>query len=309
MLNVLGTLSADLKNTTNARLALEVALTRMLYPESENSLNALAARVATLEARLEGGQRDGSRVLSAEQGGEDLSFEKDRTREPSLCPPSGDEAIQTPAENIARTPVSPEKADEGPAFSKPSAPTPTPTPTQTAEPEQPSSPDLNDQSLHRIWNATVDSLKKKRPSVAANLGGIAPRLSKEGNRLVLELPATAATSKQYLETDANQKLLSQAIEQTFGKPLEVKLVLAEGKGARPAPAPATAFTAAAATAPAPSSGSSYQEQRPSPLPAEPATTAPLFGGEQQLNNAEPSKEELESILSNSLNATIQFKEE
>ncbi|MDR1713454.1 MAG: DNA polymerase III subunit gamma/tau, partial [Coriobacteriales bacterium] len=49
ILTVLGDLSTELKTAASARLALEVALTRMARPDSDLSLEALAARVAILE--------------------------------------------------------------------------------------------------------------------------------------------------------------------------------------------------------------------------------------------------------------------
>ena len=49
MLGVVGDLTVELKSTTNARLALEIALTRMVRPKSDLTLEELAARVAVLE--------------------------------------------------------------------------------------------------------------------------------------------------------------------------------------------------------------------------------------------------------------------
>jgi DNA polymerase-3 subunit gamma/tau len=56
VLVVLGDLSTQLRSAANARLALEIALTRMARPDSDLSLESLAARVALLEARNSGGR-------------------------------------------------------------------------------------------------------------------------------------------------------------------------------------------------------------------------------------------------------------
>jgi len=85
MLTVLGSLSAELKNIANARLALEVALTRMLRPESETSLSALAARVAALEARGVG-QGDGAGVGQGDGAGAPVWQRQTGAPAPSLCP-------------------------------------------------------------------------------------------------------------------------------------------------------------------------------------------------------------------------------
>lgn len=57
LLGVLGELIIELKTSTNARLSLEIALTRMVRPESDLTLEALAERVANLE--------QGTRVMGA----------------------------------------------------------------------------------------------------------------------------------------------------------------------------------------------------------------------------------------------------
>ena len=51
LLGVLGDLSAELKTSTNPRLSFEIALTRMVRPESDLTLEGLAARIEALEAR------------------------------------------------------------------------------------------------------------------------------------------------------------------------------------------------------------------------------------------------------------------
>ena len=50
LLGVLGDLSAELKTSTNPRLSFEIALTRMVRPDSDLTLEALAERVEALES-------------------------------------------------------------------------------------------------------------------------------------------------------------------------------------------------------------------------------------------------------------------
>ena len=52
ILRVLGDLSTELRSSTNARLSFEIALTRMVRPESDLTLESLAARIETLEAQM-----------------------------------------------------------------------------------------------------------------------------------------------------------------------------------------------------------------------------------------------------------------
>ena len=64
LLGVLGDLSAELKTSTNPRLSFEIALTRMVRPDSDLTLEALAERVETLE----GGHSAVAHVVSAAAG-------------------------------------------------------------------------------------------------------------------------------------------------------------------------------------------------------------------------------------------------
>lgn len=50
LLSVLGDLSAELKTSTNPRLSFEIALTRMVRPDSDLTLEALAERIEALES-------------------------------------------------------------------------------------------------------------------------------------------------------------------------------------------------------------------------------------------------------------------
>ncbi|MBQ6491953.1 MAG: DNA polymerase III subunit gamma/tau, partial [Atopobiaceae bacterium] len=55
VLTVLGDASNEMRTAPNQRLVLEIALTRLARPESDLTLESLADRLATLEARLAGG--------------------------------------------------------------------------------------------------------------------------------------------------------------------------------------------------------------------------------------------------------------
>ncbi|MDR1358699.1 MAG: DNA polymerase III subunit gamma/tau [Coriobacteriales bacterium] len=265
MLTQTGALSAELKNAANARLALEIALTRMVRPESELSLEALAARVAELEARL---------LAGAEP------------REPARREGTG---LGTHEPQEDRSPASP-----------PTDASQEPLPEQT---ESVSSPSVvaedEGQALWRRWNNVVNAIKQEKRSVAANLGGAAPRLSSDGTRLAIELPAGATTSKQYLNTDANKALLNKAVEKVFGRPLQLAVSVATSAAAAgpepfPAPEPFEVEPEAWATEPEP-----FPEPQPQPAKAsEPQSAA----------RPEPSKEELDSILSNSMGSPIQFED-
>jgi DNA polymerase III subunit gamma/tau len=64
MLTILGDVSKELRSASNPRLSFEIALTRMIRPESDLTLDALAERVEALEMKLASG---GAAAVSAAQ--------------------------------------------------------------------------------------------------------------------------------------------------------------------------------------------------------------------------------------------------
>jgi len=369
MLTTIGSLSAELKNAANARLALEVALVRMLRPESEQSLEALTVRVAMLEeiiargggpappAPLEAssqhaGAKDGALEMEAAMSGASVStasssqWQGSDQAPGSSQAPGSDQAFdsdlapgspQAQYGNHEQTTVQAQGTSDGEASS------------QQPQPSATSQLSATNQALYRQWNGVVDAIKNKKPGVAASLNGIAPRLSKDGKHLTLELPGSAATSKLYLETETNRELLHNTVEKVFGEALAVTITVAvepvsekapastlesapepvfesapesaPGFDAAPAPAPApalepapeslfapgTAPESAPDTAPVPVPELSFEPPlEPDPAPGTSPAPEPAPTPQQE---AEPSKEELDHILSISLGNQAQFEEQ
>lgn len=281
MLTVLGSLSAELKNAANARLALEVALVRILRPESESSLQALTARIVELEAQVEKLKTQPNQSAQSNQKASVASAAPSSTEQgvPTDSKASSTSAASGASERDAALVAGGSKAhavvheasssleqatspdtrasEEHAVSTDPTDPT-----ASNGSNDSVASPAPTDlsatQGLYRQWNGVVDAIKKQKPGVAASLGGIKPLLSKDGTRLTLALPATATASRQYLESPTNQTLLKKTIAEVFGKPLDLVM--------------------------------SVDTSVPAPLP-------------------EPSKEELDNMLSNSFSAEIQFKED
>ena len=87
VLRVLGDLNNELRTSTNPRLSFEIALTRMVRPESDLTLEALAARVAALEQLVASGS---------------LSFSAANGVEPSRPHESaGNPSVQSPAGSVS----------------------------------------------------------------------------------------------------------------------------------------------------------------------------------------------------------------
>jgi DNA polymerase-3 subunit gamma/tau len=120
VLVVLGDLSMQLRSAANARLALEIALTRMARPDSDLTLESLAARIAVLENR---GFDERAAVVAA-----DTAVAAGATASPSAPSPVSAVAADTPD-------PAPESAPA--AFSTSDTPDPTPTAPESA----PAAPD------------------------------------------------------------------------------------------------------------------------------------------------------------------------
>lgn len=259
MLTVLGSLSAELKNAANARLALEVALTRMLYPESVVSLEALTVRVADLEKHL------------AESA----------AKPQSVYPYS---STSTNAQGQAKKQVQEQEEHVSKPFVKETELQEQKGQAQEAAQEK--------RALYRNWNSVVDAIKKEKPGVAASLGGATPLLNKEGKKLSLELPAGSTTSLQYLESEANRSLLTKTVMTVFEGCTELDIQVAKDAD------PKVQERAEKENL----QGAETKETTPR------QAAMPAQEQEGNTQTREPNKEELENILSSSLNSTIKFEE-
>lgn len=84
VLRVLGDLNNELRTSTNPRLSFEIALTRMVRPESDLTLEALAARIAALEQLVASGSLSSSAAASVE-----ASRPHESAGSPSVQPSAG----------------------------------------------------------------------------------------------------------------------------------------------------------------------------------------------------------------------------
>ena len=116
LLAVLGDVSAELKTSTNPRLSFEIALTRMVRPEADMTLAALAERVESLERQLAG-----AAVVTAAPaiGGASVPAAVAVAPEPAAAVTSEPAAVVVPACAAAPSAAAPSApavpASEGPA--------------------------------------------------------------------------------------------------------------------------------------------------------------------------------------------------
>lgn len=207
MLDVLGDLTRELKTSTNQRLSFEIALTRMVRPESDITLSSLSERIESLERSL----RDDASIQAAT---------------PQIAAPVQAESSAS-AENVAAKPVASAEVAAA-ADSEPDEPAPAPSAksqsdktaeassSQKEEVEQPSTPSAAVQegnlNAPQVWNTTMAHLKKIGPAYGVVFMNTNVRM--DGNVFVIEFSknndfAFKASQKQDAR-DALDKALERA---------------------------------------------------------------------------------------------------
>ncbi len=254
VLVILGELSMQLRYSANARLALEIALTRIARPDSDLTLESLAARVAILEEALAKGipsnngkqsgvvettasspslasARDGEEQYEAVPYGDDgFTVATPSTATPSISTPTAATAPQAAASRtdtadaVANTPSVVESASTAvPAPSAAGA-------TDDSE-DEPTSSLLDAGAAHRLWVQVIRELQaKNKISVVTFLGGSSVRVDAKTNGLSVELPRDATFALQNLERAENKDLVASIVEKVHGKPLPFKYELGTGVG-------------------------------------------------------------------------------
>jgi DNA polymerase-3 subunit gamma/tau len=194
VLVVLGDLASQLRTAANARLALEVALTRMARPESDLTLESLAARIAQLET-----------VVSS-------------SAKPPIEPPS---QLAQPTAPLAKPPASPVEPE-------PASVAPLPKPAESPQPLSSVTTEAAERTLdpHRILQQLDHELTElKKRSIQSMLGGARAHSDPKTAGLLIELPDDATFAKANLERPETKEILLKLIEQISGAPLALTFTL------------------------------------------------------------------------------------
>jgi len=235
VLAVLGDLSKELKSAPNARLALEIALTRMVRPASDLSLEALAARIAVLEqgAPLSPalvGEAIGGSASEGPNGGA-VGSERLSPTNPSLEPvvlsasegPSGgavgSERLCHPGPDPGpiRVVVGSERLSSNDPVDFVAAPSST-NHVGSFGSNAPVAPSgASPAGTYRLWLQVEAELKKQSRLFGTLLSGAEAQLDAENGKLLIVLPGDAGFTKMKLEDQANIDLMKAAISRIFGK--------------------------------------------------------------------------------------------
>jgi DNA polymerase III subunit gamma/tau len=191
MLLLLSELNADLKTSTDPRLSLEIAFTRMARPDSDITLSALAERVEALER--------GRETIHHKTAPSSVS---PVVPEPELRPIEEDGSL-------------PESLSE-------------PQPVPSAK-QQSTSSELDASAAQRIWALAAEDIKKKRRSLSGTIA--TARALLDGDTLVIELPYGSTFSKRVVEEPENHSLIKECLETAAGRGVRFMFTVSQAQPA------------------------------------------------------------------------------
>jgi DNA polymerase-3 subunit gamma/tau len=268
ILDLLGVLGGEIRWSSDPRLTLEVALTRMSRPDGDLTLEALAERVEALE------------------GGVAIS-----TTRPVVV--STDVPItEAPAAQTPDTKPNPAAPEATPAPAPAPAPEAAPAPalaSDSVEVGRGDSGPLDRAHVKRAWPAVVAEIKRAKSTRAHIFTNTEVDVDSDGVTLVVEFPADGKFTMDLAGSPDTRPLLTAALGRVLGSVPPVRYQL--GRGAvQPVPKPMRE----AAHTPEPETS-----HEPEPTPQVEPAPAPATQGEEPVDEAE-----IERMLMNELGAEM-----
>src|SRR4051812_28218275 len=191
-----------MKDGSDARTQLELALVKAAVPEVDASARALQSRLERLQAR----------------------------RPAPTAPPPGSRSPDVPATAAGRAAEGPANGAPAPAIlASSSAPEPSVAAVAVVEPpgEEPvvAAVGLDLNAFAELWPAVIESIQDERPLLAEHLKVARPTALGDGE-LTLAWAETAGLSKRKAEDAANRELIGRAIRAVTGASLRLAHELA-----------------------------------------------------------------------------------
>lgn len=276
MLQVLGDVMAELKTSTNPRLSFEIGCTRMVRPEGDLTLAALAERVEALErsgvavaSPVAGVQAAAAAPVSAPAPAADAPA----ATAPAAAPAAAPQAAPRPAaaERRAPAPASALATPAAPAAPAPAAPASAPSAQVAPAPAAPAaggaSPQLaatmeNPAALQRMWQGALAELKRKKAAYGVLFLGTKAVWNAQTGMLAIEFPKENAFAFKAVQKPDVQAAVADALAQSCAG--QAVPFAYQQAGAAPV----------AAAAPAPSRPQPAQARPATQMPAQPAPSRP-----------------------------------
>lgn len=271
LLGVLGDLSAELRTSTNPRLSFEIALTRMVRPDSDLTLESLAERIEALES----GYSAVAHVVAAPVQAQPADAQAPARQTPSGFPQGSAPAAQqlasasVAASSEAFTSEQTVAPAGAPAFDpaieasapKPAAeqPAPAPSAASAAAPAPQSAANGsfdNPAALQRIWQAALASIKKAKAAYGVLFLNTKAVYDAERGGIVIEFPQENAFAFNAVQKPDVFEVVKAALAQAAGA--DVPFRYAQGKGGD-----ASASASGSFAQPAAASGAAARDVEPS----------------------------------------------
>ena len=226
LLVVLGDLSKELHSSSNPRLSFEIALTRMVRPESDLTIEALAERIEELERKIASGQVGAAVQVStpplqaAPQAMPQQANFQDSPQQVS--------SLQVNSQPVATAPVQenpPQSAPQGGMSSGVESVPPTQTSAASgALPIEVTNP----ASVQRFWHSVTSSLRKANPARGVLFMNAKIFGESNGSGLVITFGKDNGFAYTAAQKPEVQQLLSQTIDSIAGGHVPYRLMLEEG---------------------------------------------------------------------------------
>ena len=238
MLQVLGDVMAELKTSTNPRLSFEIGCTRMVRPDGDLTLEALAERIEALEAGKSAVAMGSAAAPAAPVAAAPAAAtsQPEARRAPAAAAPQPVPQQAVPAGRPAApwqtaqpaAPAFPQPAADPapqpaqPAASVPAAqPAPAATPAAAAQPAAGGNPQLaatmeNPAALQRMWQATLASLKRSKAAYGVLFLGTKAVWNAQSNMLSIEFPKENAFAFKAVQKPDVQEAVAAALSQACG---------------------------------------------------------------------------------------------
>ena len=299
LLGVLGDLSAELKTSTNPRLSFEIALTRMVRPDSDLTLEALAERIEALESGHSavahvtsagvvpvsaahvasavlpnGGAVDAAVRPGAQSAAPDGGWRTEVRGAPAIDRISGTRTALADSAGPAASQNEPAPQPAMPPTAVPaSTATPAPAPVAPAPAPAASAASAgladslqNPAALQRIWQAALATLKKNKAAYGVLFLNTKAVYDAGKRMLMIEFPAENAFAFKAVQKPDVQDAVSAALAQACGEALPFAYTQAGSAVPAAVPAPAARPAAPAASAPIPRPAAPAQVPAPAPRP-------------------------------------------
>ena len=195
-IDLLARARSAVKDGSEPRIQLELALLKAVQPQSDLSIQALLFRIEQLERRLEGSQPAGTPAPAPQRAPE----------QPASPPPAA---------------PSPPRASASAAAAAPQA---------VAAPDEEPEGALDIELVRGLWPAALDAVRAENAMVAALLGEARPS-ALAGAELTVSFPEGAEFSRK--KAEGNRELLGTALRGLTGQALTIKFDLgapAPGEG-------------------------------------------------------------------------------